>query len=44
MNRDKEIYAVAGIYIREHGYNAVIEAAMKDAGDLEGQSRPSLFL
>ncbi len=42
MNRDKEIYAVAGIYIREHGDDAVIEAAtnadaLLDAGDLEGQ-------
>ena len=42
MNRDKEIYAVAGIYIREHGDDAVIEAAMRadallDAGDLDGQ-------
>ncbi len=43
MTRDKEIYAVAGIYIREHGDNAVTEAAMRanalmDAGDLDGEN------
>ena len=42
MNRDKEIYGVASIYIRDHGDDAVIEAAMRadallDAGDLDGQ-------
>ncbi len=43
MNRDKEIYAVASIYIRDHGDDAVIEAAMRadallDAGDLDGRN------
>ena len=42
MNRDKEIYGIASIYIREHGEDAVIHAAMRadallDAGDLDGQ-------
>ena len=42
MNRDKEIYCTASIYIREHGEDAVIHAAMRadallDAGDLDGQ-------
>ena len=43
MNRDKEIHAVASIYIRDHGEDAVIHAAMRadalyDAGDMEGQN------
>ena len=42
MNRDKEIYGIANIYLREHGEDAVIEAALQadallDAGDLDGQ-------
>ena len=42
MNRDKEIYGVAKVYLREHGEDAVIHAAMRadallDAGDLDGQ-------
>ncbi len=42
MNRDTEIYGVASIYIRDHGDDAVIEAAMRadallDAGDLDGR-------
>jgi len=43
MNSEREIYAAANTYIREHGEDAVIHAAMRadallDAGDLEGQS------
>ncbi len=43
MNRDKEIYAVAKAYIREHGQDAVLEAAMNadallDAGDPNGRN------
>ena len=42
MNSEREIYAVANTYIREHGEDAVIQAAMHadtmlDAGDMEGQ-------
>jgi|AP95_1055475.scaffolds.fasta_scaffold11117_3 hypothetical protein len=42
MNRDKEIYGIANIYLREHGEDAVIEAALQadallDAGDMEGE-------
>ncbi len=42
MNRDKEIYGIANTFIRKHGEDAVIEAAMRadallGAGDLDGQ-------
>ena len=42
MNRDEEIFGIAGSYIREHGDDAVIEVAVRadaplDAGDLDGQ-------
>ena len=42
MNRDKETYGIASIFIREHREDAVIHAAMRadallDAGDLDGQ-------
>ena len=42
MNREREIFGVANTYIREHGEDAVIEAAMRadallDVGDLDGQ-------
>ncbi len=43
MNLDKEIYGIASVYIREHGDDAVIEAAMRadaplDADDLDGRN------
>ena len=43
MNRDKEIYGVANVCIREHGEDAVIEAAMRadallEVGDLDGRN------
>ncbi len=43
MNRDKETYGVAKVYLREHGEDAVIEAAMRadallDAGDMDGRN------
>ena len=39
---EREIFGVAKAYLRDHGEDAVIEAAMRadallDAGDLEGQ-------
>ena len=42
MNSEREIYGVAKVYIREHGEDAVIHAAMRadalsEAGDLDGQ-------
>ena len=42
MNSDKEIYGMAGVYIREHGEDAVIHAAKRadallEVGDLDGQ-------
>ena len=42
LTTDREIYGVADVYIREHGENASIHAAMRadellDAGDLDGQ-------
>ena len=42
MDRDKEIYGIAKVYLREHGEDAVIEAAiladaLLEAGDLDGQ-------
>ncbi|MDP6590938.1 MAG: hypothetical protein QF666_16050, partial [Alphaproteobacteria bacterium] len=42
-NRDKEIYGIASVYIREYGDDAVIQAATRadallDASDLEGQN------
>ena len=42
MNSEREIYSVANTYIREHGEDAVIHAAMRadalfDEGDLKGQ-------
>ena len=42
MNRHKEKYGVAEIYLRLHGENAVLNAAMNadamlDAGDMDGQ-------
>ena len=42
MNRDKEIYGIASAYLRQHGQDAAIEAAMRadallEAGDMEGQ-------
>jgi hypothetical protein len=42
MNCDKEIYGVAKTYLRLHGEDAVLNAAMNadallDAGDLDGQ-------
>ena len=43
MNRDKEIYGVAKVYLREHGVDAVIHATMRadallDAGDMDGRN------
>jgi len=43
MNRDKETYGIASIFIREHGQDAVLEAAMNadallDAGDPNGRN------
>jgi hypothetical protein len=42
MNAKREIYGVATVYIREHGEDAVIYAAMRadallEAGDLDRQ-------
>ena len=42
MTSEREIYGVAKVYLREHGEDAVIHAAMRadallDAGDLDGQ-------
>jgi hypothetical protein len=42
MNSEREIYGVAKTYLREHGEDAVIHAALRadallDAGDLDGQ-------
>ncbi len=42
MNREREIYCIAGICIRGYGEDAVVRAAMRAdellaAGDLEGQ-------
>jgi hypothetical protein len=42
MTGEREIYGVAKTYLREHGEDAAIEAAMNadtllDAGDLDGQ-------
>ena len=39
---EREIYDVAKVYLREHGEDAVIQAAMRadallEAGDMEGQ-------
>jgi hypothetical protein len=44
MNSDKEIYGMAGVYIREHGEDAVIQAVMRAdvlsaAGDLGGRNK-----
>ena len=42
INREREIYAVANTYIREHGEGAVIHAAIRadalfNEGDIDGQ-------
>ena len=42
MTSERETYGAAKVYIREHGEDAVIHAAMRadallDAGDLDGQ-------
>ena len=42
MNSEREIYGVAKTYIRKHGEDAVIHAAMRadalsEAGDTDGQ-------
>ena len=42
MNSECETYGIARAYLREHGEDAVIQAAMRadallDAGDLDGQ-------
>ncbi len=49
MTSEREVYGIASIYIREHGDDAVIEAAMRadallDAGDLEGHRRRAMAL
>ncbi len=43
MNRDREIYGVATVYLREHGEDAVKEAVMPadsllEVGDLDGRN------
>jgi hypothetical protein len=42
MDSEREIYGIAKVYLREHGEDAVIEAAMRadellSAGDMDGR-------